>query len=603
MTDTFLPSMTPRALLTTLLAIGAFTALVCVAPARAASKPALEATHGMVVSAQHLASDVGVEILKQGGNAVDAAVAVGYAEAVTNPCCGNTGGGGFMVIHLASSGRDVFVNFRETAPGAATADMYLGADGNPVRGASVDGYRAVAVPGTVLGLETALARYGSLSRARVMAPAIRLAREGFILTRGDTDIIDAGARRFRSDPEAARVFLHPDGSAYQPGERLLQPQLARTLEAIARGGSDAFYKTGAGATNAARVAQAMRDHGGILTTQDLADYTVTESAPVYCSYRGYQIASAPPPSSGGTTLCEILQILEGYDLKGMGFHSAAAVHVMTEAMRHAYVDRNSLLGDPAFVRNPVAKLLTPEYAALIRAQIDPQRAGSSALIKPGTAPHEKPETTHYSVADSAGNAVSVTYTINGLFGAAVMAPGTGYMLNDEMDDFTVKPGVPNLFGLVQGTANAIAPGKRPLSSMSPTLVLRDGRVAMVVGSPGGSRIITITLEVLLNLIDYGMEPQEAVNATRIHHQWLPDVIAAEPYALSADTLQALQSRGYTIIEQSPWGAAELIAIPQVGSGADRPSSGNDAALGGRLRAGMMYGASDDRRAAGSAAGY
>ena len=603
MTDTFLPSMRPRALLTTLLAIGAFTALVCVAPARAASKPALEATHGMVVSAQHLASDVGVEILKQGGNAVDAAVAVGYAEAVTNPCCGNIGGGGFMVIHLASSGRDVFVNFRETAPGAATADMYLGADGNPVRGASVDGYRAVAVPGTVLGLETALARYGSLSRARVMAPAIRLAREGFILTRGDTDIIDAGARRFRSDPEAARVFLHPDGSAYQPGERLLQPQLARTLEAIARGGSDAFYKTGAGATNAARVAQAMRDHGGILTTQDLADYTVTESAPVYCSYRGYQIASAPPPSSGGTTLCEILQILEGYDLKGMGFHSAAAVHVMTEAMRHAYVDRNSLLGDPAFVRNPVAKLLTPEYAALIRAQIDPQRAGSSALIKPGTAPHEKPETTHYSVADSAGNAVSVTYTINGLFGAAVMAPGTGYMLNDEMDDFTVKPGVPNLFGLVQGTANAIAPGKRPLSSMSPTLVLRDGRVAMVVGSPGGSRIITITLEVLLNLIDYGMEPQEAVNATRIHHQWLPDVIAAEPYALSADTLQALQSRGYTIIEQSPWGAAELIAIPQVGSGADRPSSGNDAALGGRLRAGMMYGASDDRRAAGSAAGY
>jgi gamma-glutamyltranspeptidase/glutathione hydrolase len=595
--------MTPRALLTTLLATGAFAALVSVAPAQAASKPALEATHGMVVSAQHLASDVGVEILKEGGNAVDAAVAVGYAEAVTNPCCGNIGGGGFMVIHLASSGRNVFVNFRETAPAAATADMYLGAGGNPVRGASVDGYRAVAVPGTVLGLETALARYGSLPRARIMAPAIRLARDGFILDRGDTDIIEAGARRFRSDPEAARVFLHPDGSAYQPGERLVQPQLARTLEAIARGGSDAFYKTSAGATNAVRLAQAMRDHGGIVTTKDLADYTVTESAPVYCSYRGYQIASAPPPSSGGTTLCEILQILEGYDLKGMGFHSAAAVHVMTEAMRHAYVDRNSLLGDPAFIRNPVEKLLTPEYAALIRAQIDPQRAGSSALIKPGTAPHEKPETTHYSVADSAGNAVSVTYTINGLFGAAVMAPGTGYMLNDEMDDFTIKPGVPNLFGLVQGTANAIAPGKRPLSSMSPTLVLRDGRVAMVVGSPGGSRIITITLEVLLNLIDYGMEPQEAVNATRIHHQWLPDVIAAEPYALSADTLQALQARGYTVIEQSPWGAAELIAIPQVSSGADRPSSGNDAALGGRLRAGMMYGASDDRRAAGSAAGY
>ncbi|HEX3838823.1 MAG TPA: gamma-glutamyltransferase [Steroidobacteraceae bacterium] len=578
-------------------------ALLCAGAAAAASKPALEAAHGMVVSAQHLASDVGVEILRRGGNAVDAAVAVGYAEAVTNPCCGNIGGGGFMVIHLAKSSTNVFLNFRETAPAAATADMYLDANGNPIRGASIDGYRAVAVPGTVLGLETALQRYGTLTRAQVMAPAIKLAREGFILTRGDTDILDAGTRRFRNDPQAAHVFLHADGSPYQPGERLVQPELARTLQAIARSGSDAFYKSGTRGGNADHLAQAMRDHGGIITTQDLARYTVTESDPVYCSYRGYQIASAPPPSSGGTTLCELLQILEGYDLKGMGFHSAAAVHVMTEAMRHAYVDRNSLLGDPVFVHNPVEKLLTPEYAALIRAQIDPVRAGSSALIKPGTPPHEKPETTHYSVADDHGNAVSVTYTINGLFGAGVMAPGTGYFLNDEMDDFTIKPGVPNLFGLVQGTANAIAPGKRPLSSMSPTLVLKNGRVMMVVGSPGGSRIITITLEVLLNLIDYGMEPQEAVNATRLHHQWLPDVLFMEPLALSADTIQALQARGYTLAEQSPWGAAELIVIPQVNSAPTRASSGNDSALGGRLRAGMMYGASDDRRAAGSAAGY
>jgi gamma-glutamyltranspeptidase/glutathione hydrolase len=581
----------------------ALLALFVTGTAAAAAKPALEAAHGMVVSAQHLASDVGVEILKQGGNAIDAAVAVGYAEAVTNPCCGNIGGGGFMVIHLAKSQANVFLNFRETAPLAATADMYLGADGNPVRGASIDGYRAVAVPGTVLGLETALQRYGSLPRARVMAPAIRLAREGFILTRGDTDIIDAGARRFRKDPEAAQVFLHADGSAYQPGERLRQPALAATLEAIARRGSDAFYKAGGRSSNAQLLAQAMQEHGGIITTQDLERYTVTESDPVYCRYRGYQIASAPPPSSGGTTTCEILQILEGFDLKAMGFHSAAAVHVMIEAMRHAYVDRNSLLGDPVFVRNPVEKLLTPEYAAVLRGQIDPLRAGSSALIKPGIAPHEKPETTHYSVADEQGNAASVTYTINGLFGAGVMAAGTGYMLNDEMDDFTIKPGVPNLFGLVQGTANAIAPGKRPLSSMAPTLVLRDGHVSMVLGSPGGSRIITITLQVLLNLIDYGMEPQEAVNATRLHHQWLPDVVFAEPFALSADTVQALQGRGYTIVEQLPWGATELIVIPQVTSSPDRPSSGNDSALGGRLRAGMMYGASDDRRAAGSAAGY
>jgi gamma-glutamyltranspeptidase/glutathione hydrolase len=580
-----------------------FLALLCAGPAAAASKPALEAAHGMVVSAQHLASEVGVEILKQGGNAIDAAVAVGYAEAVTNPCCGNIGGGGFMVIHLGKSGTNVFVNFRETAAAAASADMYLGPDGAPVRGASVEGYRSVAVPGTVLGLETALKRYGTLSRAKVMAPAIRLAREGFILTRGDTDIIDAGARRFRTDPETARVFLHPDGSAYQPGERLVQAQLARTLEAIARRGSDAFYKSGSESGNPELLAAAMRAHGGIITAQDLGRYTVTESEPVYCSYRGYQIASAPPPSSGGTTLCEILKILEGYDLKGMGFHSAAAVHVMIEAMRHAYVDRNSLLGDPVFVRNPVEKLLTPEYVALIRAQIDPLRAGSSTLIKPGTPPHEKPETTHYSVADDQGNAVSVTYTLNGLFGAGVMAPGTGYLLNDEMDDFTVKPGVPNIFGLVQGPANAIAPGKRPLSSMSPTLVLKNGRVVMVVGSPGGARIITITLEVLLNLIDYGMEPQEAVNAPRLHHQWLPDAIFAEPYALSADTVQALQARGYTVAEQSPWGAAELIVIPQVDSGGIRATSGADAALGGRLRAGLLYGASDDRRAAGSAAGY
>jgi len=557
----------------------------------------------MVVTAQHLASDVGVKILKQGGNAVDAAVAVGYAEAVTNPCCGNLGGGGFMVIHVAKTGANVFLNFRETAPLAATVNMYLGPDGNPVRGASISGYRAVAVPGTVLGLERALQRYGTLSRAKVMAPAIRLARNGFILTRGDTDILDASARRFRSDPQAARVFLHPDGSTYQPGERLIQADLARTLEAIARRGSDAFYKGSGPASNAEVLAQAMRDHGGIITAEDLARYTVTEGEPVYCNYRGYQIASAPPPSSGGTTTCEILQILEGYDLRGMGFHSAAAVHVMIEAMRHAYVDRNSLLGDPVFVHNPVDKLLTPQYAALIRAQIDPLRAGSSALIKPGTPPHESPETTHYSVADEHGNAVSMTYTLNGFFGAGVMAPGTGYMLNDEMDDFTLKPGVPTASGLVQGTANAIAPGKRPLSSMSPTLVLKNGRVVMVVGSPGSRRIITITAEVLSNLIDYGMEPQEAVNATRLHHEWLPDVVFAEPYALSADTAQALRAAGYTIVEQSPWGAAELIVIPQVESVPDRPSSGNDSALGGRLRVGMMYGASDDRRAAGSAAGY
>ena len=587
-------------------AIALFSLLASFATPRevqAASLPAVEARHGMVVTAQHLASDVGVEIMKAGGNAVDAAVAVGYAEAVTNPCCGNIGGGGFMLIHDAKSGRDVFLNFRETAPQAASADMYLDGSGRPIPGASLRGWRAVAVPGTVLGLNTALQRYGSLPLAKVMAPAIRLAREGFILTRGDTDIIDIVAARLKQDPEAARNFFRPDGSALQPGDRLTQPELARTLQAIARGGSDAFYKSSSKDGLAGRIDAAMRANGGLITAQDLAAYTVTESAPLYCDYRGYRVASAPPPSSGGVSLCESLNILGGYDLAGMGFHSASAVHYLVEAMRHTYVDRNSELGDPAFVTNPIARLLDPAYAAAIRAQIDPERAASSQLVKPGAAPHEKPETTHYSVADDQGNAVSVTYTINGFFGAGVSVPGTGFFLNNEMDDFTSKVGMPNGTALVQGAANAIAPGKRPLSSMAPTLVMKDGRVVMVLGSPGASRIITINLQVLLNLIDYGMEPQEAVDAPRIHHQWLPDVVFSEPRALSPDTLQLLQARGYQVREQGAWGAVELILIPQGLQGSDHGSAPQDASLGGRLRPGLIYGANDARRQAGSAAGY
>lgn len=568
-------------------------------PARAVSPPAVEAAHGMVVTSQHLASEVGASILAAGGNAVDAAVAVGYAEAVTHPCCANIGGGGFMVIRLQKSGREVFINFREKAPLAATAGMYLGPDGNPIRRASLDGYRAVAVPGTVLGLETARKRYGTLSRARLMAPAIKLARDGFILTRGDTDIIDAGAARLRLDPEARKVFFHPDGSPLRPGDRLQQPDLARTLEAIAREGTDAFYK----GSIAQKLTAAMRANGGLITLADLRDYTVTEGAPLSCEYRGYRIISAPPPSSGGTALCETLEILSGYDLKSMGFHSAAAIHFIVEALRHAYVDRNTDLGDPAFVKNPLERLLSPGYAAAIRAKIDPERATPSSQVQPGVPPHEKPETTHYSILDSQGNAVSVTYTINGLFGAGVIAPGTGFFLNDEMDDFTVKVGSPNLFGLIQGKANAIAPGKRPLSSMAPTVVTKDGRTVMVLGSPGGSRIITIVLQVLLNVIDYGMQPEEAVDAPRIHHQWLPDVIFAEPYAISPDTRSLLEARGYRIITQSPWGAAELIEVPPPATAAGPASSGNDSARGGRMRPGFIYGANDDRRPAGLAVGY
>jgi gamma-glutamyltranspeptidase/glutathione hydrolase len=566
--------------------------------AHAASRPAVEAEHGMVVSSQALASEAGLAMLKAGGNAIDAAVAVGYALAVVNPCCGNIGGGGFMTLHLAD-GRDTFLNFREMAPQAASAGMYLDNAGNVIPGASLVGWKAVGVPGTVAGLDAALARYGTLPRAQVMAPAIALARDGFVLTRGDTDIMDARVAAFRREANVAAIFLTPDGTPWKPGDRMVQADLARTLDAVAHDGPAAFY---AGRIPQA-VAAASAAGGGLLTEADFAAYRVTEMAPVRCQYRDTVFVSAPPPSSGGTTICEILNILEGYDLHAMGFHSAASVHVMTEAMRHAYLDRNNWLGDPDFVANPLERLLSKEYAAAIRAAIDPARAMKSSDLRSDTAPHEKPETTHFSVADQAGNAVAVTYTINGSFGAGVIAGDTGFLLNNEMDDFTIRPNTPNLFGLVQGPANAIAPGKRPLSSMAPTLVTRGGKLFLVLGSPGGSRIITITLEVALNIIDHRMEPQEAVNAPRLHHQMLPDVLYAEPYGLSADTAAALRAMGHTITEQTPWGAAEIIAVGQARAALGPASSGSDAALSGRMRPGFFYGGHDDRRPAGAALGF
>ncbi|BFO08596.1 gamma-glutamyltransferase [Serratia rubidaea] len=565
----------------------------------AASSPAVEAQQGMVVTSQRLASQVGVDILKMGGNAVDAAVAVGYAQAVVNPCCGNIGGGGFMTVHLAD-GTDTFINFRETAPAAASANMYLEADGKVKKDASLYGYLAAGVPGTVLGMETARKKYGKLSREQVMAPAIKLAREGFVLTRADTDILDTTVARFKQDPEAARIFLRKDGSALQPGDRLVQSDLANTLEAIAKQGPDAFYH---GKIPQA-VEAAARKGGGILTADDFANYKVTETAPITCSYRGYKFVSSPPPSSGGVTLCETLNILEGYDLKSMGFNSAAAIHTMTEAMRHAYMDRNTYLGDPAFISNPIDRLVSKSYAEQIRKQIVPGKATPSTNVQPGMEPHEKPETTHYSIVDHDGNAVSTTYTVNGRFGAVVIAPGTGFFLNDEMDDFTVKVGEKNLYGLVQGTANAIAPGKRPLSSMSPTLVTKDNKIFMVLGSPGGSRIITITLQTALNVIDHGMAPQEAVDAPRIHHQWLPDEVYYEQRGVSADTLSLLQKMGYKMVEQTPWGAAELILVGLPGAAGVAPAnSGNDSAVSGKVREGYLYGANDVRRPAGAAIGY
>ncbi|RAS22902.1 gamma-glutamyltransferase 1 [Paraburkholderia bryophila] len=567
--------------------------------AMAASEPAVEAKNGMVVSSQNLASEIGIAMLKQGGNAVDAAVAVGYAQAVTNPCCGNIGGGGFMTLHLAD-GQDRFINFRETAPAAASANMYLDADGKVRPGESLYGYRAVGVPGTVAGLDLAQRKYGKLTRQQVMAPAIKLAREGFILTRADTDILDTTVQRFRTDPDAARIFLRRDGTPLQPGDRLVQRDLARTLEDIARRGPDAFYR--------GRIPQiveaASSKSGGLITAADFAAYKAEDTEPLKCNYRGYDFISAPPPSSGGVTLCETLNILEGYDMRGLGFHSAASVHYMTEAMRHAYLDRNTLLGDPAFIKNPVDKLLSKDYAASIRTLITADTATPSKDVQPGYGVHEKPETTHYSIIDKAGNAVSTTYTVNGRFGAVVIAPGTGFFLNDEMDDFTVKVGVQNLFGLVQGSRNSIAPGKRPLSSMAPTVVTKDGKVFMVLGSPGGSRIITITLQTALNVIDYGMVPQDAVDAPRIHHQWLPDEVDYETQGLSPDTLKILQQMGYKMVEQTPWGAAELIMAGLPGTeAASRVSSGNDSSVSGQVRQGFFYGSNDPRRPAGSAVGY
>ncbi|MBS0054354.1 gamma-glutamyltransferase [Yersinia sp. Marseille-Q3913] len=577
----------------------AVLALLVSGTLHAASTPAVEAKNGMVVTSQYLASQVGTDILKMGGNAIDAAVAVGYAQAVVNPCCGNIGGGGFMTIHLAD-GTDTFINFRETAPAAASADMYLDKEGKVTKDASLYGYLAAGVPGTVLGMDSAQRKYGKLTRQQVMAPAIKLAREGFVLTRADTDILDTTVKRFRQDPESARIFLRKDGEALQPGDRLIQTDLADTLSAISQRGTDAFYQ---GKIPQA-VEAAAKKGGGILTAADFANYKITETAPITCSYRGYKFVSSPPPSSGGVTLCETLNVLEGYDLKSMGFNSAAYIHTLTEAMRHAYMDRNTFLGDPEYVKNPIDRLLSKSYAADIRKQIIANQATPSVEVQPGMQPHEKPETTHYSIVDHEGNAVSTTYTVNGRFGAVVIAPGTGFFLNDEMDDFTVKVGEQNMYGLVQGATNAIAPGKRPLSSMSPTLVTKDGKTFMVLGSPGGSRIITITLQTALNVIDHGMAPQEAVDAPRIHHQWLPDEVYYEQRGVSADTLNLLKNMGYKMVEQDPWGATELILVGLAGvEGVSPANSGNDSAVSGKVREGYLYGANDVRRPAGAAIGY
>jgi gamma-glutamyltranspeptidase/glutathione hydrolase len=507
---------------------------------------------GMVVTEQYVATEVGTEILRQGGNAVDAAVAVGYAEAVVYPCCGNIGGGGFMLIHLAGGG-DFFLDFRERAPLAARPDMYQASNGQPIAGASITGWRAAGVPGTVMGLETAWQRFGRLSRAQDMAPAIVLARQGFVLDAYGAAFINA-ATHLHDDPAAAKIFRGPGGVPMAAGDRLVQPELAQLLEQISIHGTAAFYE---GAIPQ-RIAAAAQANNGLLTARDFAAYRAVWRDPVRCTYRGYDIISSPPPSSGGTAACEVLNILQLHDMRALGFHSPAALQIFAEAERHAFLDRNYALGDPDFVSDDVARLTSPGYAAAINAAIIPGHATASATLPPGTPPHEGFETTQYSITDGAGNGVSVTYTLNGRFGAQVMAPGTGFLMNDEMDDFTTVPGGANMFGLRQGVRNDIAPGKRPLSSMAPTMVTRDGKLVMVLGSPNGSRIISVVLQVLINMIDYQMSPIQAVSAPRVHEQYQPDVLFAEPAALSPATIQILQHMGYAVKTIPPFGAAETI---------------------------------------------
>ncbi|AQS89794.1 gamma-glutamyltranspeptidase [Gluconobacter albidus] len=549
--------------------------------------------HGMVVSAQHLASDAGAKILAQGGNAVDAAVAVGYALAVVYPAAGNIGGGGFMTLRL-KTGQTVFIDFREHAPAAATATMYQDASGKVIPGLSTEGWKAVAVPGTVAGLDSILQKWGRLPRAKVMAPAIALARNGFVLNQGDADLLHTSTRYFQHDPYARAFYLRPDGTPLQTGDRLVQKDLADSLELIAKEGPQAFYD----GPIAKEIVRASTEGGGILQLSDFKNYHIRYLEPIRCTYRGYTIDTAPPPSGGGVALCEILNILSGYDMHALGLHSAPATQREIEAMRHAYSDRRDL-GDPDFVHNPVEHLIDPAYAYQIRQGIPTDRALSSSTLRAGEAlpvpvtqaapdTQEKHETTQFSVLDREGTAVSATYTLNGWFGAGVMGGHTGIWMNDEMDDFSSKPGAPNMFGIVGSEANAIAPGKTPLSSMSPSIVSRDGKVVMVIGSPGGSRIPTITLSVILGVIDYGLDIRQAIDLPRIHEQWEPSAVELEQGALSDTAMQTLKAEGYALSPHRPWGVAEGIL-------ADRPS----------LKApktGLIYGAADPRHMGGAAVG-
>ena len=536
----------------------------------------VHAMHGMVSSESALASDVGVEVLRQGGNAVDAAVAVGFALAVTMPNSGNIGGGGFMILHDGRTGKDTAIDFREMAPAAATRNMYLDEQGNVVKGKSLFTQAAIGVPGTVAGLTYALERYGTMKRDALVAPAVRLASQGFPVGETLAGLFAEEREHLNAWDGTRKVFFH-DGKVPVTGDVLRNPDLAKSLSLIGRDGAKAFYD---GPIGAGIVAEA-KAHGGLITAADLKNYKVVERVPVRGTYRGYEIVSMPPPSSGGVHIIQILNILSHFPLHDWGHNSAKSIHAMAEAEKRAYADRSEYLGDPDFVKVPVKGLTSPDYANELAGLIDMTRATPAAQIKPGRPqPYESNQTTQYTVADGKGSVVSVTYTLNTNFGSGIVASGTGILLNNEMDDFSAKPGVPNAYGLVGGDANAVGPMKRPLSSMSPTIVLKDGKPWLATGSPGGARIITTTLQVLVNMIDFGMNPAEAGSAVRVHDQWLPDELRVER-GLSADTIALLRGMGHNVVERQAMGDTQTIQITPTG----------------------FYGYSDQRDPNGAARGY
>ncbi|MDT3295337.1 gamma-glutamyltransferase [Shewanella sp. SP2S2-6] len=534
------------------------------------------AKHGMVASQETLASRTGVEILKQGGNAVDAAVAVAFSLAVTLPRAGNIGGGGFMLVHIAKENKTIAIDYREMAPSKAKKDIFLDENGDAVEKLSREHGLAVGVPGTVMGMSLALEKYGTMTLAQVTAPAIKMAQEGISVTPDLAQSLAGLKRRMSQWPTTAAIFYKADGSDYQVDDILKQPELAHSLSLIAEKGTKGFYE----GETATKLINAVKDAGGIMTLDDLKNYKVVEREPVRGEYRGYEVVSMPPPSSGGVHIIEMLNVLQQFPIDKLGHNTAQTIHLMAETMKHAYADRSEYLGDPDFYKVPVKALTSKDYAQKIASQIAMNKTTPSAEIKPGKlAPYESDQTTHFSVVDKWGNAVSNTYTLNFSYGSGLVAKGTGILLNNEMDDFSAKPGVPNGYGLVGGDANAVEGNKRPLSSMSPTIVMKDGKPFLVTGSPGGSRIITTTLQIIMNVIDHGLNIAEASNAARVHHQWLPDELRVES-SLNRDTISLLEAKGHKVKVQSAMGSTQSIMVTEQGIfGASDPRHSGSEAIG------------------------